>query len=131
MPSTIQGIREKLTPVFEKYPEVLAAYLFGTVASGKASGLSDVDLAILVQDPNDFSFVRKLTIHGDCCRALNRDDIDLVVINQLRNLVLIEDIIRNGLLLRDVKKEWREDFELKMLHRACDFKYQRTREMGI
>jgi predicted nucleotidyltransferase len=36
-----------LKTIFEKYPEVQAVYLFGSIATGRANAGSDLDLAVL------------------------------------------------------------------------------------
>jgi predicted nucleotidyltransferase len=39
-----------LKTIFEKYPEVQAVYLFGSIASGRANAGSELDLAVLTDD---------------------------------------------------------------------------------
>ena len=39
-----------LKTIFEKYPEVQAVYLFGSIASGCTNAGSDLDLAVLTDD---------------------------------------------------------------------------------
>lgn len=125
-------IRKALRTVFEKHKDDIAfAYLFGSVANLQADDLSDIDLAVFVRHPDEFSFDKKMKLHGDCCRALGRDDIDLVVLNQTRNLILQDEIIRTGHLLWDQDEELRIDYELRICHLAIDFRHQRFMEMGI
>jgi predicted nucleotidyltransferase len=121
----------KLRPVLAEYPEIIFGYLFGSKAQGTDGALSDVDLAVYVQDARAFSFSRKLTLQGDCCRALQRNNVDLVVLNQTRNLMLLEQIMLHGLIILDHDPGQRLDFEVKILHQALDFKQQRERETGV
>ena len=120
-----------MAPVFKKHPAILAAYLFGSCAEGYETTLSDLDLAIFVKKPETFSLADKLSVHADCCRVAKRNDIDLVVMNQTRNLILLEQIISTGVRIWNENSPLLDDFELKTLHLAQDFKYQRQREMGI
>ena len=77
----IVSIKNKLQHVFEDYQDkVLFAYLFGSVATGKADTLSDIDIAVFVANPKNFSFDDKLKLHSRCCRALKQDNIDLIVL---------------------------------------------------
>ncbi|MDT8316786.1 MAG: nucleotidyltransferase domain-containing protein, partial [bacterium] len=76
-------------------------------------------------------FNAKLSLHGDICRALNRNNIDLVVLNTVANEMLIEDIIRHGVVIYDHDSDAREDYEVTSLHRAIDFKTQRLAVMGV
>ncbi len=129
--SNPQLIKKLLKPVFEKHIEILSTYLFGSCAEGGGTALSDIDLAIFVKNPKSFSLTDKLSVHADCCRVLKRNDIDLVVLNQTRNLILLEQIIKKGIIIWNKNSPLFDDFELKTLHLAQDFKYQRYREMGF
>lgn len=127
----ISTLINKLRPVFDGYPEIIYGYLFGSKAQGTDGATSDVDLAVYVQDPRAFSFSRKLMLQGACCRALQRNNIDLVVLNQTRNLMLLEQIIQHGVIILDHDPGQRFDFEVKILHQALDFRQQRQRETGV
>ena len=53
---SVQGIKCVCRKLFkEKYPEVHAAYLFGSYARGEANGHSDIDI-LLVCDPMDMRY---------------------------------------------------------------------------
>ena len=43
-------IHELTTPYFIGRSEVLAAYLYGSQAEGRASMLSDIDIGVLIRD---------------------------------------------------------------------------------
>lgn len=121
-----------LEQVFEKYKkQVVFAYLFGSAADSSKGPLSDVDIAVYVNDPVNFSFNDKLQLHAEFCRSLHRDDIDLVILNQTRNLMLRDQITRTGKVIWETDRDKREIFELKVQHMAIDFQYQRQREMGV
>ena len=129
----IDDIERALLPVFERHRgKVLFAYLFGSVARGEAAPLSDVDIAVYLEGGKGEAFFDdRISIHGDICRALKSNDVDLLVMNRATNLILLEDIIRNGFVLFDRDPDLREEFELKVLHRAIDFREQRLAVMGI
>ena len=69
-----------LEPIFACYP-VIAAYLFGSQASGATTPLSDVDIAVILEagvpSPGD---VQAMLI-SDLMLALGRSDIDVVILN--------------------------------------------------
>ncbi len=121
-------IREKINKVLKRYPEVAFAYLFGSEARGDKTPLSDLDIAIYMKE---YSGDRVLSIHADLARALKRSDIDLVILNRTRNLLLLEDIIRNGQLVYEKDHDLCVDFELRTIHLAIDFRTQRKAVMGI
>lgn len=127
----IHEIIQKLIPVFERHQQVVFAYLFGSAAEGVERPCSDVDLAVYVSRPLDFSFFRKLDLYGDCCRALKRNDVDLVVLNQTRNLLLADQALRRGRLIFSRDQDMLDDFFLRTLHAAIDFREQRRRVIGV
>ncbi len=122
---------EMLQKVFVKHKQVAFAYLFGSVAKGEQTALSDIDIAVYLCKGTSFSFDDTLHFQGDCCRVLKRNDVDVLVLNTTRNLLLLEDVIRNGQIIYNMDPELLDDFELGTLHLACDFKRQRLRELGV
>lgn len=128
----IDGIKKILCPVFERVGNVRFAYLFGSMAKGEVSPLSDTDIAVYLGnvDPGAV-FDMKLSLHGDISRALNSNAVDLLVLNSVSNTMLIEEIIRYGIVIYDRDIDEREDYEIRSLHRAIDFKTQRLAVMGV
>lgn len=128
---TKDSIIKKLIPVLEASRQrIIFAYLFGSWAEGTAGPLSDIDIAIYVSEPDHFSFQDKLRFRAECCRALLRDDIDVIVLNQLKNLILSGEIVDKGIVFYDLDPETRFDYEVKVLHEVLDFRRQRERIMG-
>jgi predicted nucleotidyltransferase len=72
MPATHQEIREKLSPLFCD-DSLRLVVLFGSAATGKTHGRSDVDLAFLYSRPVDI-----LALTNDVIRLLRTDDVDVV-----------------------------------------------------
>ena len=130
-PKTFENFEKPLKSVFSTHPKVVFAYLFGSHADGTSSHTSDVDIAIYISTPSTFSFSHKLQIHGDICRALQRNDVDLVILNQTKNLLLIDQILRNGQLIFNRNQAVLDDFFLSKMHIAIGFKEQRQRVMGL
>jgi len=130
---TRDKIRDKLCPVFERYKDhVMFAYLFGSAARNDLEPLSDIDIAVfLYKKEGESYFDLKLAIYTDICRVLERNDIDVVILNTATNIMLIDEIIRYGMVLFDANRDFREKFELKILHQAIDFKEQRKAVAGV
>lgn len=126
-------IKDVILSVFEKYNDkVVFAYLFGTAARGTMSPLSDIDIAVfLPPGTRESYFDTGLSLHADLCRALNRSDVDVVVLNTVTNIMLLDEIVRYGIVVYDKNPDLREDFEIRVLHQAIDFKEQRLAVMGI
>ena len=126
-------LKRELAAVFFKYSkDIITAYLFGSTAKGATSPSSDIDIALLLQNNDKTSGATlKFSLHADLCRTLKRNDIDLLLLNISGNLILNDEIIRHGKVLYSSDDEAREEFELNVLHRSTDFKFQRHYAMGV
>ena len=114
-------LQHTLSAVCKKYPEIAFAYIFGSYATGEQSALSDIDIALYLEKQSNFDFNKLLLFHGDCCRALQRNDIDILVLNTTKHLILIKNIITKGKIIYNVNQELLDDFEVKTLHTVHDF----------
>ena len=92
------------------------AYLFGSYNDGSYDERSDLDIALYL---NDYSFDKQLSISFELSKALEKN-VDLVILNSVKNLYLLDDILQKGTLLKDNEK--RVDFELKKHHQILDYK---------
>ena len=129
---SVEDIKKALSSLFENDGRILFAYLFGSVVKGEVTPLSDVDIAVYLNEAGpESSFDIKLSLHADLCRTLKRNEVYLVLLNTLANKMLVEDIVRYGLLIYDSDSDRRENFEVMSLHQAIDFKTQRLAVMGI
>jgi len=121
---------EKLAGYFNKQAEIKMAYLFGSMAKGRAGRLSDVDIAIFIDERlernkrNDL----QLKILSDLIALLNTDKIDIVVMNELP-ILMKYNIIKNGIILKD--DEERAKIEAKILSEYLDRKYYIDRHTKI
>ncbi len=118
--------------VLERYRlRVRFAYLFGSVARGDTGPASDFDFAVYFTDGSSAELLDlQLSLCADLCRALKRNDVDIVVLNTASNLMLLDEIVRHGIVLQDSDQDRRRDFELRTLHRSLDFRSQRLLVMG-
>lgn len=118
-----------ISRVLSKSEEVSFAYLFGSCVTGDMTESSDVDIAVYLKKGcpglDDF-----LNLHLKLSKALKTDKIDLLIINNTRNIILLDSIVRHGILIYDMDRERRELFELHVLHSAIDFKEQRKSMIG-
>ena len=115
---------KRLADFLSKQEHIKLAYLFGSVVSGKAGKLSDMDIAILIDDLLDkkekFEFQLKLI--SDLTDVLRTDRVDLVVMNDAPLSLKFEIIKANyPLFVRDIKEKI--DFEQKVLSRYLDRRY--------
>ena len=116
----------------EKDDVVLFAYLFGSHSQGTATTKSDIDIAVYLKDQSrERLFDIKICLYLELSRALKRNDIDLVMMNTCKNVVLLHRIITHGVLIYNRDEAKVSDYEQKILHAAIDFKYQRQMAMGV
>ncbi|HAI86106.1 MAG TPA: hypothetical protein DCL63_03850 [Firmicutes bacterium] len=79
----VERIKEAVVPVLTKHGRVVAAYLFGSAGTERATAMSDVDIAVLTD--GDISLLDELSLSADVAVALGREDVDLLVLNSARN----------------------------------------------
>lgn len=84
-----------LPQVFEKYPEIQAVYLFGSVASGNTHAESDIDLAIVPLDNKLRS--KKLDVLADLTKN-GFNSIDLVFLDTKDITVRFEAVRQNQVI---------------------------------
>lgn len=127
------NLNNVLQPVFAKYADILAAvYLFGSAVTGEATCRSDLDIAVLfAPGAGRFPAKHQFALYADLSRTLQRNDIDLVILNASRNLILQEEILRRGALIFDGDSAVRADYEQRILHLGIDFRHQRAMVMGM
>ena len=98
------------------------AYLFGSIASGKAGPLSDLDLAIYLDRRLD-SFKYRLQLMEKLARIMKSEKFDLVVLNSA-SIVLKYEVVKNGVILKDDRPR-RVMFETAVLQEYLDTAYLR------
>jgi predicted nucleotidyltransferase len=113
--------REKL-PEAERYlkgrQDVAFAYLFGSVALGRTTHLSDIDIAIYLTG-QEFAD-KRMEILGELIDILKTDNLDLVILNSAP-LSLAVKIIQTKIILNDNKPHIRYHFESSTLRSYFDF----------
>ena len=115
-------IRSRDFAAVERYlqgrDEVAFAYLFGSMAKGVASPLSDVDIAVYLTG-GPFS-EKRLEILGALMDLLRMDNIDLILLNTASE-GLRARVIRNKVILADNLPFSRHIFESRTMRAYMDF----------
>lgn len=121
---------EYLLPVAQAYiksrKDVLFAYLFGGLARGKPSPLSDVDIAVYLSEDGDV-IEKKMEILGKLMELLETDEIDLVILNSAP-LALRMKILESKKVIVDNAPFLRHYYESLTMREYFDFS---IREMAI
>ncbi len=107
-----------LGEVFQKYPEIQAVYLFGSVTSGKMHNESDVDLGIVSH--SKALYEKRLDILTDLARY-GFCEVDIVFLHNTDDIVLKYEVVRQNKLVYQ-----REDFDRggmysKIIRQYLDF----------
>ncbi len=109
-----------LTAYLAGQRDVLAAYLYGSVARGQANGLSDVDVAVLLTaDLNREALVeRQVVLMAELDRFADRE-VQVTVLNDAPPSLACE-VIRYGRLLCEPDPSARVAFEVRTMKRSFD-----------
>jgi len=79
--------------------------------------LEALSASLLLNDSVIFAYLFGSFAKG---KQTSSSDVDLVVLNSVKNIYLLEDILKNGIILKDDEK--RVDFELLKEHEILDYK---------
>ena len=67
------AIKELIHDVIAKHPNIILAYLFGTQVQGEIGPLSDIDIALLLDDADETGMIRSnLRASLKACRGATR-----------------------------------------------------------
>ena len=112
----------KIKHIF-KENKVIFSYLFGSQVNGKKGKLSDIDIAVYLDDnlPEKQRFNKKLSISAGLSGLLKREDIDIVVLNDAFPL-LEHRILKYGKIIFSIDEKKRIGYEVRATMRYLDFK---------
>lgn len=122
LPSDIESRLPLARRALEDDPRVVFAYLFGGLARGRASPLSDVDVAVYLASDADV-LSAKLDLIGAITRVLATDAVDLVVLNEAP-LSLAGRIQQGAQVLVDKEPGCRFVYESLIRREFADFQMQ-------
>jgi predicted nucleotidyltransferase len=97
-------------------PDAAAVYVFGSFAEGRQRGDSDLDLAVLSEQPLDP--LRRLTVQRELGAVLDRD-VDLIDLHRA-STVLRQEVVTRGRALFKRDALFALDFEARTLGDYAD-----------
>lgn len=121
---TATALIEKLKPVLRPRREIAAAYLYGSFAKGVAGRLSDVDVAVLLDESitlKDSPFGYKAELLTDLMQALHTNSVDLLIANNAPPFLRFQ-IARYGRLIFSRTEALRIEFQVKAITKYDDIK---------
>ena len=110
----------------EKDKDIVALYVFGSMATGHLKPLSDLDFGILVSGKLDKQkrFDKHLDLIGRFNQVLQTDEVDLVMMNDAP-MRFSHNIIKSGKLLYCSNRTELSNFIEKTIKLYLDFRYFR------
>ena len=124
-------IENQIKSFFENEKDIVAVYLFGSYASGKARSCSDIDLAILFDSHSRADINRRLDKYLIDLSRILRKDTHLTAMN-FAGEELLKQIFKNGktIIVKDTKKM--SYFKMIAYSKIVDFHYHhRKMQSGI
>jgi predicted nucleotidyltransferase len=119
LPANIEDLIPKALTYLQSMPDILFAYLFGSLGKGKHFPLSDVDIAVYLKEPLDVP-EKKMEILGALIDILQTDEIDLVVLNNAP-LPLKMRILESRKVVVDREPFLRHNYESLTMREYFDF----------
>lgn len=117
--------KNKIINFTKKRTEIIAAYLFGSRATGKAGPLSDIDLAVLVDparhDVNRYRYGYQAFLITELMRILGTTELDVVVLNESPPLLKFQ-VINHGEVIYYRSRSEMLDFHVRAFNEYQDFK---------
>jgi predicted nucleotidyltransferase len=106
-----------------RYPEIVAAYLFGSVLTGKLTTMSDVDVALLLQDrvPLQRELSLSFDVMSDAQKIFHREA-DVKVLNRVTDLPFLHEVLSKGKLIYERDPAIHRDFVARTVIAYLDFK---------
>jgi uncharacterized protein len=119
---TMQSLRLiKLKSIFDDYPEIKLVYLFGSMASGSGSPLSDYDFAFYLDTKDNKRMHEiKFELFDRISRFLKTDKVDIVILNVTESPELKYLIIKEGKLIFE-REPFKVIIEPYILNEYFDF----------
>ena len=114
-------LQDAVAKCVSRQREIQAAYIFGSVATGRTRRDSDIDIAVLVSDRVRPSLMLKYRLHliADLGSALHRSDVDVVILNQASPL-LAHRVLSKGKLVFERSASARVRFQVRTAARYSD-----------
>lgn len=120
----MNALIKKAQQILKERENVLFAYLFGSVARREHSALSDIDIAVYLQENTDIA-AEKLKLVGDLLDNMGTDYIDLVILNTAP-LSLAARILKSREILVDRSPFTRHRYESLVMREYFDFSFLET-----
>lgn len=127
LPANILDLLTDAEEYLESHPKVVFAYLFGSLAKRSPLPLSDVDIAVYLNDAH-YGTDDKLEILGKLMDILQTDEIDLVILNTA-GLPLAMNVLKCKKIIVDKDPFARHIFESLSMRKYFDFSIKESAQL--
>ncbi|AZO93469.1 nucleotidyltransferase domain-containing protein [Halocella sp. SP3-1] len=113
---------ERIKDFLYQREEIIFAYLYGSLARGTENKLSDIDLAVYINEkkkPESGTFGYRSGVITELQTLVERD-IDLIILNDTP-LLLAYNVLKDGKLLFEKSTKMRVNFHESIMSRYLDF----------
>lgn len=127
-----QMLIDKVAKYLSTKKQVRFAYLFGSHAKNRSGKLSDIDIAVYLNGKiGEYKrFDIRLELIGKLCALLKRNDVDLVILNDVP-ISLSSRIVHDGKIIFCRDELSRIRFETKVMCMFFDRKYYYDRHAKL
>lgn len=116
-----RALADQIRSVVCRYPAVKLAYLFGSQATGNVGPLSDVDVAVYLDGLNRYDrFQLRLELMAELSGALQRNDVEVVVLNDASRPAFKYHVIADGIIVYE-REPYRVQVEPSIVNEYLDF----------
>jgi predicted nucleotidyltransferase len=120
-------LKERIVAVLERHPEVVGAYLFGSRGRGEEADGSDVDVAVLFDDPTDLEHT--IALEDEIERSVGLS-VDLVDVARAGPYLALDAVRGERVFERDGRRL--DELDLYVLRRAGDLAhFERERRRAL
>lgn len=112
--------KNALTDILTAHPEIAAAILFGSQASGQATKDSDIDIALLYDREKIPSTLDFFHFKDELSDQMHQD-VDLVLLNSASPIICMQ-AVKNGIPLLIKDKKAYDAFEMRLITDYADLK---------
>ncbi|SKA76524.1 hypothetical protein SAMN05443428_101209 [Caloramator quimbayensis] len=119
-------LKENINKLLSQF-DIKLIYIFGSYGKGNNRKNSDLDIAVLM---GKYSPLDKLNLIGEFMDIFKRDDIDLVILNDV-NEVLKFQVIKYGKNVYKISEDERVLFEARAMDEYMDMEFFRKRQKEI
>ncbi len=118
-----QKLQQSIASAFDRRPEILAAYVLGSVVSGKAVKESDFDLAVVVDNNKNLSFEKIYDLISSISFPRN---LDLSVVDKSSSPLFLFQMISKGKKVYIRNHQETDAFEAFVMHNYYDTQHMRN-----